>query len=216
MEESGLDIADGMAELAHVVRTGPGRAGALADHLADRLWQRWGTRDDVALLVLHRAPDPGTRQAPRVHQYIHQADAEGLTETRAVLRQALEDWNMAALVDDVQLAAGELLVNVLLHTESGAVLTLEVVPEPVRRVRLWVKDRSSALAAPALAGRVRDVGARTAAGRRGGDALGGGAARRRQGRVVRVHATANPGPAFEVAPSARGPGGTSTTGARAA
>lgn len=144
MEESGLDIADGMAELAHVVRTGPGRAGALADHLADRLWQRWGTRDDVALLVLHRAPDPGTRQAPRVHQYIHQADAEGLTETRAVLRQALEDWNMAALVDDVQLAAGELLVNVLLHTESGAVLTLEVVPEPVRRVRLWVKDRSSA------------------------------------------------------------------------
>ncbi|MFC8826466.1 SpoIIE family protein phosphatase [Streptomyces sp. NPDC057137] len=144
VEESGLDIEDGMAELAHVVRTGPGRASALADHLADRLWHRWGTGDDVALLVLHRAPDPGTRQAPRIHQYIHQADPEGLAETRAVLRQALEDWNLATLVDDVQLAAGELLVNVLLHTEGGAVLTLEVVPGPVRRVRLWVKDRSSA------------------------------------------------------------------------
>lgn len=144
VEESGLDIEEGMAELAHVVRTGPGRAGALADHLAERLWHRWGTGDDVALLVLHRAPDPGTRQAPRIHQYIHQADPEGLAETRAVLRQALEDWGLAALVDDVQLAAGELLVNVLLHTEGGAVLTLEVVPGPVRRVRLWVKDRSSA------------------------------------------------------------------------
>lgn len=144
VEESGLDIGDGMTELAHAVRTGPGRAGALADHLAERLWHRWGTGDDVALLVLHRAPDPGTRQAPRIHQYIHQADPEGLAETRAVLRQALEDWNMAALVDDVQLAAGELLVNVLLHTEGGAVLTLEVVPGPMRRVRLWVKDRSSA------------------------------------------------------------------------
>lgn len=144
VEESGLDIEQGMAELAHVVRTGPGPASALADHLADRLWHRWGTGDDVALLVLHRAPDPGTRQAPRIHQYIHQADPEGLAETRAVLREALEDWGLAALVDDVQLAAGELLVNVLLHTEGGAVLTLEVVPGPVRRVRLWVKDRSSA------------------------------------------------------------------------
>lgn len=144
VEESGLDIEEGMAELAHAVRTGPGRAGALADHLADRLWHRWGTGDDVALLVLHRAPDPGTRQAPRIHQYIHQADPEGLAETRAVLRQALEDWGLAALADDVQLAAGELLVNVLLHTEGGAVLTLEVVPGPVTRVRLWVQDRSSA------------------------------------------------------------------------
>lgn len=144
VEESGLDIADGMAQLAHAVRTGPGRAGALADHLAGRLWRRWGTGDDVALLVLHRAPDPGSRRAPRIHQYIHQADPEGLAETRRVLRQALEDWHLAGLADDVEVAAGELLVNVLLHTEGGAVLTLEVVPEPVRRVRLWVKDRSSA------------------------------------------------------------------------
>ncbi|GGJ77489.1 magnesium or manganese-dependent protein phosphatase [Streptomyces camponoticapitis] len=144
VEEPGLDITEGMGELAHAVRTGPGGADPLADHLADGLWQRWATGDDVALLVLHRAPDPGTRQAPRIHQYIHQADPEGLVETRSVLRQALVDWNMPALVDDVQLAAGEMLVNVLLHTEGSAVLTLEVVPGPVRRVRLWVKDRSSA------------------------------------------------------------------------
>ncbi|WP_326609503.1 SpoIIE family protein phosphatase [Streptomyces scopuliridis] len=143
VEEPGSDISAGMDALAEMVRTGPGRAGALADHLSERLSERWGTGDDVALLVLRRRPDPGTDQAPRLHLYVHQADPEGLVESRAVLRQALADWGLAELIDDVELAAGELLVNVLLHTEGGAVLTLEVLPEPVRRVRLWVKDRSS-------------------------------------------------------------------------
>ncbi|MFI5759017.1 SpoIIE family protein phosphatase [Streptomyces sp. NPDC051569] len=143
VEEPGADISAGMDALAATVRNGPQRASALADHLSDRLWERWGTGDDVALLVFRRRPDPGTDYAPRVHQYVHQADPEDLVETRAVLRQALKDWDLAELVDDVELAAGELLVNVLLHTEAGAVLTLEVIPEPVRRVRLWVKDRSS-------------------------------------------------------------------------
>ncbi|AXG82259.1 SpoIIE family protein phosphatase [Streptomyces paludis] len=144
VEEPGRDIAEGMALLAEAVRSGPGRAGALADHLSERLWERWGTGDDVALLVLRRSPGPGGGPAPRIHQYIHQADPEGLAETRAALRRALTDWGLPELADDVELAAGELLVNVLLHTEGGAVLTLEVLPEPVRRVRLWVKDRSSA------------------------------------------------------------------------
>ncbi|MFB6978878.1 SpoIIE family protein phosphatase [Streptomyces scopuliridis] len=144
VEEPGSDISAGMDALAEMVRTGPGRASALADHLSERLWERWGTGDDVALLVLRRRPDPGTDQAPRIHLHVHQADPEGLAESRGVLRQALADWGLAELTDDVELAAGELLVNVLLHTEGGAVLTLEVLPEPVRRVRLWVKDRSSA------------------------------------------------------------------------
>ncbi|MFD9484447.1 SpoIIE family protein phosphatase [Streptomyces sp. NPDC059991] len=143
VEEPGLDIAAGMDALEGAVRTGPEGADALADHLSATLWERWGTGDDVALLVLRRAPDPGTPQAPRIHQYIHQADPEGLAESRVALRRALEDWGFGELVDDVELAAGELLGNVLLHTEGGAVLTLEVLPEPVRRVRLWVKDRSS-------------------------------------------------------------------------
>ncbi|WP_344071206.1 SpoIIE family protein phosphatase [Streptomyces crystallinus] len=143
VEEPGLDITAGMDSLAAAVRSGPEGADALADHLSDSLWERWGTGDDVALLVLRRAPDPGTPQAPRIHQYIHQADPEGLAESRVALRRALEDWGFGELVDDVELAAGELLGNVLLHTEGGAVLTLEVLPEPVRRVRLWVKDRSS-------------------------------------------------------------------------
>jgi anti-sigma regulatory factor (Ser/Thr protein kinase) len=143
VEERGTDITIGMEALAESVRDGPQRAEELADHLADNLWERWGSNDDVALLILRRTPDFGTRRAPRIHQYVHQADPEGLAEARAALRQALGDWELTEIADDVELAAGELLVNVLLHTEGGAVLTLEVLPDPVRRVRLSVQDRSS-------------------------------------------------------------------------
>ncbi|AOT57358.1 Phosphoserine phosphatase RsbP [Streptomyces rubrolavendulae] len=144
VEEPGGDIGQGVDALAEAVAAGPPGAEALADHLSQRFWERWGAGDDVALLVLRRSPDPGTVRAPRIHQYIHQADPEGLSEARAAVRRALRDWGMREYADDAELVTGELLGNVLLHTEGGAVLTLEVLPEPVRRVRLAVQDRSSA------------------------------------------------------------------------
>ncbi|MFB8028413.1 MULTISPECIES: SpoIIE family protein phosphatase [unclassified Streptomyces] len=143
VEEPGADVDAGVAALIHEVSDGPDGAEALADHLSDRLWERWGSGDDVALLVLRRSPDLGSPRAPRLHQYIHQADPQGLSEARSIVRQALTDWDLASLADDAELVTGELLVNVLLHTEGGAVLTLEVLPEPVRRIRLSVQDRSS-------------------------------------------------------------------------
>ncbi|MGW1813569.1 SpoIIE family protein phosphatase [Streptomyces sp. NPDC002125] len=143
VEEPGADVDAGVAALIHEVSDGPDGAEALADHLSDRLWERWGSGDDVALLVLRRSPDIGSPLAPRLHQYIHQADPQGLSEARSIVRQALKDWDLAGLADDAELVTGELLVNVLLHTEGGAVLTLEVLPEPVRRIRLSVQDRSS-------------------------------------------------------------------------
>ncbi|MFF8831009.1 SpoIIE family protein phosphatase [Streptomyces sp. NPDC015131] len=144
VEQPGADIGEGLAALEAAVSSGPPGAEELADHLSQRFWERWGAGDDVALLVLRRSPDPGTPRAPRVHQYIHQADPQGLSEARAVVRRALRDWDMGGFADDAELVTGELLGNVLLHTEGGAVLTLEVLPEPVRRVRLTVQDRSSA------------------------------------------------------------------------
>ncbi|MBK3588848.1 SpoIIE family protein phosphatase, partial [Streptomyces sp. MBT57] len=144
VEEPGADLDTGVEALRNEVSAGPAGAEALADHLSDRLWERWGSGDDVALLVLRRSPDVGSSQAPRLHQYIHQADPEGLSDARAIVRQALADWDMADFADDAELVTGELLVNVLLHTEGGAVLSLEVLPEPVRRIRLSVQDRSSA------------------------------------------------------------------------
>ncbi|MEU3479672.1 MULTISPECIES: SpoIIE family protein phosphatase [Streptomyces] len=144
VEQPGSDIDAGLDALSEAIGSGPPQAEALADHLSERLWERWGSGDDVALLVLRRSPDPGTPRAPRIHQYIHQADPQGLSDARAAVTQALRDWGLPELADDAELLTGELLVNVLLHTEGGAVLTLEVLPEPVRRVRLSVQDRSSA------------------------------------------------------------------------
>ncbi|MFE2015547.1 SpoIIE family protein phosphatase [Streptomyces sp. NPDC059491] len=144
VEQPDSDIESGLDALSEAISSGPPQAEALADHLSERLWERWGSGDDVALLVLRRSPDPGTPRAPRIHQYIHQADPQGLSDARAAVGQALRDWGMPELSDDAELLTGELLVNVLLHTEGGAVLTLEVLPEPVRRVRLSVQDRSSA------------------------------------------------------------------------
>ncbi|MEU8956245.1 SpoIIE family protein phosphatase [Streptomyces sp. NPDC048518] len=143
VEDAGLDLDTGMRNLAEVLRAGPDAAEDLADHLSNALWERWGTGDDVALLVLRRHPDPGTPQEPRIHRYVHQADPEGLADARAALREHLASWGLGEVADDVEVAAGELLVNALVHTEGGAILTLEVLTGPPRRVRLWVKDRSS-------------------------------------------------------------------------
>ncbi|GAA2295425.1 SpoIIE family protein phosphatase [Streptomyces kunmingensis] len=143
VEDSALDLETGIQNLAEVLRAGPEPAEELADHLSRALWERWGSSDDVALLVLRRLPDPGTPQEPRIHRYVHQADPEGLADTRAALREHLALWGLGTVADDVEVAAGELLVNALVHTEGGAILTLEVLSGPPCRVRLWVKDRSS-------------------------------------------------------------------------
>ncbi|MFJ4715932.1 SpoIIE family protein phosphatase [Streptomyces sp. NPDC088785] len=144
VEEPGVDLDDGLRALADALSAGPPTAEEVADHLSRSLWEKWGSGDDVALLVLRRVPDSGTSQAPRMHRYVHQADPEGLADARAALREHLTTWGLGALADDVETAAGELLVNALLHTEGGAVLTLEVLTGPPRAVRLWVKDRSTA------------------------------------------------------------------------
>ncbi|MFH8611505.1 SpoIIE family protein phosphatase [Streptomyces sp. NPDC018029] len=143
VEDAGLDLDTGIRNLADEMRAGPEGAEELADHLSHALWERWGTGDDVALLVLRRLPDPGTPQEPRIHRYVHQADPEGLTDARAALREHLAAWGFGAVADDVEVAAGELLVNALVHTDAGAILTLEVLSGPPRRVRLSVGDRSS-------------------------------------------------------------------------
>ncbi|WP_338703207.1 SpoIIE family protein phosphatase [Streptomyces sp. Q6] len=143
VEEPGLDLDAGLEALATALGAAPESADAVADHLSRSLWQKWDSGDDVALLVLRRVPDPGTPRAPRIHRYVHQADPEGLADARQALREHLEAWGLAEVADDVEVAAGELLVNALVHTDGGAVLTLEVLTGPPRRVRLWVKDRSS-------------------------------------------------------------------------
>ncbi|GAA1247255.1 SpoIIE family protein phosphatase [Kitasatospora nipponensis] len=145
VEHPGQDISQGLAALAGAVRAGPSATEALADHLCNGLLELSGTSDDMALLLLHRAAVPGTYATRQLTQHIHQADPEGLVETRTMLRAALTAWGAGDLIPDIELAADELLTNALVHTDGGALLTVELLTGPAPSIRLEIRDRSSDL-----------------------------------------------------------------------
>ncbi|MEU9128461.1 SpoIIE family protein phosphatase [Kitasatospora sp. NPDC048540] len=145
VEHRGQDISEGLQALAAAVHSGPPDLEKLADHLCTELLARTGQDDDMALLLLCRAAVPGAHAERQMIQHVHQADPEGLTETRTMLRQALAAWGAAGLGPDIELAAGELLTNALVHTDGGAILTVELLTRPARRIRLEIQDRSSEL-----------------------------------------------------------------------
>ncbi|MFI6448222.1 SpoIIE family protein phosphatase [Kitasatospora sp. NPDC050543] len=144
VEHPGRDISEGLRALAAAARSGPSDAEELADHVSTTLLEQFGPDDDdMALLLLHRAAVPGMHAERRMIQHLHQADPEGLVETRTMIRQALAAWGAAALSTDIELAADELLTNALVHTDGGAKLTVELLGRPTRRIHLEIQDRSS-------------------------------------------------------------------------
>ncbi|PBC75987.1 GAF domain-containing protein [Streptomyces sp. TLI_235] len=145
VEQPGRDIADGIEALAAAMRAGPLGTEALADHLCGGHPSRLGSSDDVALLLLHRAAEPGAYATRQMTQHVHQADPEGLAETRAMLRQALAAWGAADLLSDIELTADELITNALVHTDGGALLTIELRAGTAPCIRLEIQDRSSVL-----------------------------------------------------------------------
>lgn len=143
VEQPGQDISRGMDALTAAVRAGPAELETLADQLADQLWAKPGSEDDMALLLLHRQPEPGTTATPRLRLHVHQADPSGTAEVRSALRRTLDQWRAGAVSHNVEVAASELMANALTHTESGALVSMELLPGTPRRVRLEVEDRSS-------------------------------------------------------------------------
>ncbi|MCX4744957.1 SpoIIE family protein phosphatase [Kitasatospora sp. NBC_01287] len=144
VEHRGQDISEGLDALARALGSGPVDPEELADHLSARLLGKTGADDDMAFLLLRRAAVPGESASRRMVQHIHQADPEGLVETRTMLRQALAAWGAVALSGDIELVTDELLTNALVHTDGGAILTVELLPAPALRIHLDVQDRSSA------------------------------------------------------------------------
>ncbi|MFD8547253.1 SpoIIE family protein phosphatase [Streptomyces sp. NPDC059649] len=143
VEQPGRGISAGLEALTEAVRTGPADLEELADHLSARLWADPGSDDDMALLLLHREPGPGAVTTPRLRLHVHQADPSGTVEVRSALRRVLDQWRAGAVLHDVEVAASELIANALTHTESGALVTVELLPGTPRRIRLEVEDRSS-------------------------------------------------------------------------
>ncbi|MFE6690603.1 SpoIIE family protein phosphatase [Streptomyces sp. NPDC057743] len=143
VEQPGRDIAAGIEALSAAVRSGPTELDALADRLSNLLWAEPGSDDDMALLLLHRSAVRGAAATPRLRLHVHQADPAGTAEVRSAVRRTLDQWRAGAVAHDVEVAASELIANALTHTESGALVSVELLLGAPRRIRLEVEDRSS-------------------------------------------------------------------------
>ena len=143
VELPGQDISEGLQRLADALEGGPAEIEKLADRLSAEQSGQPSAEDDMALLLLHRAPGPDGSAPLRAVQHIHQADPEGMVESRAMLRQTLAAWETGDSSADIELVADELITNALVHTDSGAKLTVQLLDDDCRRIRLEVQDTSS-------------------------------------------------------------------------
>jgi serine phosphatase RsbU (regulator of sigma subunit)/anti-sigma regulatory factor (Ser/Thr protein kinase) len=144
VEQPGADLDDGMQLLTALVRAGPRDLQLLADRLCEVVDERGGD-DDVAILLLRRKGAFTAHAGGRLQQHVAQNDPEALRSARHLIRAAARAWGARERVDEIELAADELITNALLHTDGGAIVTLRVVSGGERRLRVEVEDRSSAL-----------------------------------------------------------------------
>jgi anti-sigma regulatory factor (Ser/Thr protein kinase) len=143
IEEPGADLDEGVHALQELVCAGPDDVRDLADRLIDVAEERGGG-DDVALLLLRRR-GLAQRAGGRLQQHVPPGDPEALTAARHTVRTSAGAWGAGERTDEIELVAGELITNVLLHTEGAAIVTLRVLTGRTRRFRVEVEDSSSAL-----------------------------------------------------------------------
>jgi anti-sigma regulatory factor (Ser/Thr protein kinase) len=85
----------------------------------------------------------GSVEARRLHRPLRHADLPAVAEVRRLLREALRHWGVPDLADTAELLTTELVTNALRHTDRGAVLTAALLPAPVHRLRVEVRDFTS-------------------------------------------------------------------------
>ncbi|WP_431046400.1 SpoIIE family protein phosphatase [Streptomyces sp. P1-3] len=144
VEQPGDDLDDGIDLLTRIVRDGPGELQPLADKLCAMAEARGG-EDDIALLLLRRQGGDVPQSSGRLQQHVAQGDPEALSSARHMLRAALRAWGTGGRADDIELVTNELMTNVLLHTDGGAIVTVRMLSGAERRLRVDVEDVSSAL-----------------------------------------------------------------------
>ncbi|MBN0042894.1 serine/threonine-protein phosphatase [Streptomyces actuosus] len=144
VEQPGFDLDDGMRALTALVAAGPEDVRGLADQLIEVFEERGGD-DDVALLLLRRRSAHAARAGGRLQQHVAPGDPEALTGARHMIRAAVRAWGARDRADEIELVADELITNALMHTEGAAIVTLRVLTDSDRRLRVEVEDTSSAL-----------------------------------------------------------------------
>ncbi|MCW5250317.1 SpoIIE family protein phosphatase [Streptomyces sp. SHP 1-2] len=144
VERPGADLDDGVRALAALVASGPEEVRALADRLIELAGRRRGD-DDAALLLLRRRERESQGAGRRLRRHVAPGDPAALGGARRTIRTAARVWGLGRHADDIALVADELITNVLLHTEGFAVVTLRLLSDTARRLRVEVEDSSSAL-----------------------------------------------------------------------
>ncbi|MGP3734714.1 SpoIIE family protein phosphatase [Streptomyces sp. GDS52] len=131
------ELADALVQAVH---------GPSSHHTTGPLIDR--REDDIALLLLSRQGyDRDSEQEPagpsvrRTMLTVEQAEPERISEARRHLRELLHDWCSPDQVDSAVLLLSEMLTNVLVHTDTDALLVAEVIAgREGRRMRIEVTD----------------------------------------------------------------------------
>ncbi|GAA2764282.1 SpoIIE family protein phosphatase [Streptomyces paradoxus] len=132
------ELADALVQAVH---------GPSSHHTTGPLADR--REDDIAMLLLSRQGEGcggGDTMAVRLPARrtvltVAQAEPERIAVARQQLRELLHDWSSPDQVDSAVLLLSEMLTNVLVHTDSDALLVAEItggVGE--RRLRIEVTD----------------------------------------------------------------------------
>ncbi|ANH92507.1 MULTISPECIES: SpoIIE family protein phosphatase [unclassified Streptomyces] len=156
IETGGHDLDTGWQRIRTILEQHEGDAEELADalvqavhgpsshHTTGPLADR--REDDIAVLLLSRHPDGRDAAAvrPEVRRTlltVAQAEPERVAVARQQLRELLHDWSSADQVDSAVLLLSEMLTNVLVHTDTDALVLAEVSGERgERRMRVEVSD----------------------------------------------------------------------------
>ncbi|MER6125016.1 SpoIIE family protein phosphatase [Streptomyces sp. NPDC001795] len=173
IETGGHDLDTGWRRLRRILEEHDGDMEELADalvqavhgpsshHATGPLTDR--REDDIAVLLLCRVGEgcgcgdtvtvrPTVR---RTALTVAQAEHERVAVARQQLRELLHDWSSAEQVDSAVLLVSEMLTNVLVHTDTDALLVAEVTGDHdspngtggtgERRMRVEVTDASDDL-----------------------------------------------------------------------
>ncbi|MEU2352704.1 SpoIIE family protein phosphatase [Streptomyces misionensis] len=152
IETGGHDLESGWRRLRAILEDHEGDLESLADalvqgvhgpsshHTTGPLADR--REDDIALVLLCRPgrgsdPDGGAAVRPLVRRVllpVGQDEPERIAEARRYVRELLHDWADPDQVDSAELLACEMVTNVLVHTDTDALLLAEVATDGDRRL----------------------------------------------------------------------------------
>ncbi|GGW53825.1 magnesium or manganese-dependent protein phosphatase [Streptomyces lucensis JCM 4490] len=160
IETGGHDMESGWRRLRRILEAHHGDVETLADALVQgvhgptshyttgRLADR--REDDIALVLLYRPAEgrgPAWPKVRRTLMSVAQDEPERIAEARQHLRELLHDWASAEQVDSAVLLVSEMVTNVLVHTDTDALLVAEVTGNgngngngDGRRLRVEVTD----------------------------------------------------------------------------